>query len=152
MRNPAQGRRSSAGGEAVRRRTRLVALTLGLVGIAGFVPGVTSHLGQIEPAGWGSGALLFGVVRVSVIGNLIHVAMSAGGLLATASDEWSRRFLQWGGTAYATMSCYRVLLDLYLAGGRVPGQGAGEWLPVAAGLAIVAIGLFTPGPSKCPTR
>jgi uncharacterized protein DUF4383 len=137
---------------STRRAARVVALCFGAVAVAGFVPGLTEHVERLQPAGWGSGALLFGVVRVSVVANLIHVVMAGAGLLAAQSGAASRRYLLWGGAAYAALSCHRLLVDHLVNGGRVPGQGPGEWLPVAAGLAMVVTGLLTAGPSTQPSR
>lgn len=66
-----------------------------------------------------------------------------GGLLAAPNDDASRRYLLWGGGAYAALSCHRLLVDHLVAGGMVPGRGVGEWLPIAAGLGMVVTALVT---------
>lgn len=136
----------------VRRAARGVAIAFGVVALAGFVPGLTDDVGRLQPAGWGSGALLFGVVRVSVVANLMHLVLAGAGLWAAQSAATSRRYLVVGGTAYAALSCHRLLVDQLVNGGRVPGQGVGEWLPVVAGLAMVVTGLLTTGASAQPSR
>ena len=105
------------------------------------------------PRGWPqSGALLLGIVRVSVIGNLIHLTMAGAGLLAAQSEERSRGYLLWGGAAYTALSCHRLLVDHLVAAGQVPGQGtAGQLLPVVAGFAMVMTGLVARGVSARPT-
>ena len=136
----------------VRRAARWVAIAFGVVALAGFVPGLTADVGRLQPAGWGSGALLFGVVRVSVVANLMHLVLAGAGLLAAQSAPTSRRYLVWGGTAYAALSCYRLFIDQLVDAGPVPGQGVGEWLPVATGLAMVMTGLLTTAASARPGR
>ena len=66
-----------------------------------------------------------------------------GGLLAAPNDDASRRYLLWGGGAYAALSCHRLLVDHLVAGGMAPGRGVGEWLPIAAGLGMVVTALVT---------
>ena len=130
-------------GEPARRAARVVALAFGAVAVAGFVPGLTADLGRIAPAGWGSGAVLLGVLRVSVIGNLIHLAMAGAGLLASDSEQKSRSYLLWGGACYFALSCHRLLIARLVVGTQVPGRGIGEWLPIAAGLAMMLTALHT---------
>src|SRR5215204_2177891 len=131
--------RSSAAAVQARQAARVTALAFGVVAVAGFVPGLTADLGQIQPAGWGSGAVLLGILRVSVIGNLFHLTMAGAGLLASGNEDRSRDYLLWGGAGYLVLSCHRLLVDHLVAGGQVAGQGIGEWLPVAVGLAMVLI-------------
>lgn len=129
---------------SARRAARVVAALFLFVAVAGFVPGLTAHLGRIEPAGWGSRAVLLGVLRVSVAGNLIHLVMAGAGWLAAASDEASRRFLVYGGAAYAALSGHGVLVARLVADSQpVPDRGATVWVPVAAGLAMAVTGLLT---------
>ncbi|MFL6167474.1 MAG: DUF4383 domain-containing protein [Ornithinibacter sp.] len=130
-------------GEPACRAARAAAVAFTVVAVAGSVPGLTTNLDRIELAGWESGALLLGIVRVSVTGNLVHLVMAGLALAAARSEEAATRYLVWGGAAYTLLSCHRFLVDLVVAGGRVPGQGVGEWLPVAAGLALVLTGTLS---------
>ena len=136
MATPVPHRSSPAAGPA-QRAARVTACAFGVLAVAGFVPGLTADLGRIQPAGWSSGAVLLGVLRVSVIGNLIHFALAWAGLLAAADEHRSRRYLLWGGAGYVALSCHRLLVDRLVGGGAVVGPGVGEWLPVAAGLAMM---------------
>lgn len=144
--------RPSTAGEPARRAARVTALTFGAVALAGFIPGLTTDLSRIEPAGWGSGAVLLGILRVSVIGNLIHLIMAGAGLLAADNEQRSRSYLVWGGAFYLALSCHRLLIDRLVGGAEVPGQGIGQWLPIAAGLAMVLTGLHTRGPEAQSSR
>ncbi|MFL6107779.1 MAG: DUF4383 domain-containing protein, partial [Marmoricola sp.] len=51
----------------------VVALTFGLVGILGFIPGVTTNYDSMEFAGHESGAQLLGLFDVSVLHNIVHL-------------------------------------------------------------------------------
>jgi Domain of unknown function (DUF4383) len=135
--------RPDADGEPACRASRAAALAFAVVAVAGSLPGLTTNLDRIEVAGWQSGALLLGILRVSVAGNLVHLVMAGVGLAAARREEAATRYLVWGGAVYTLLSCHRLLVDLAVAGGRVPGQGVGEWLPIAAGLALVLTGTLT---------
>ncbi len=142
MRRRAEQRGDAGGGPAC-RAAHAAAVAFAVVAVAGSTPGLTTHLDRIELAGWESGALLLGILRVSVIGNLVHLLMAGLGLVAARREEMAAGYLVWGGAAYTLMSCHRFLVDLVVAGGRVPGQGVGELLPIAAGLALVLTGVLT---------
>lgn len=125
------------------RAARAAALAFAAVAVASCVPGLTAHLDRIELAGWESGALLLGILRVSVAANLIHAVMAAMGLMAAGREDLATRYLMWGGAAYTALSVHRFVVDRVVGGGQVPGQGAGEWLPIAAGLGLVLTGVLT---------
>ena len=44
-----------------------------LVGVLGFIPGITTNYGAMTFAGHESGAMLLGVFRVSVLHNIVHL-------------------------------------------------------------------------------
>ena len=51
-----------------------------LIGVAGFIPGITSNYDQLQFAGHQSGALLLGVFQVSVLHNIVHLLFGATSL------------------------------------------------------------------------
>lgn len=110
-----------------------------LVGLAGFVPGITTNLGELEWAGPDSGAELFGVFQVSVLHNLVHLLFGALGLFAAQSWSASRLYLIGGGLVYALLVVYGALTDDASDANFVPLDTADDWLHV--GLAALMIGL-----------
>lgn len=140
---PRADQRGVPGGGPAGRAAHAAAVTFAVLAVAGSAPGLTTDLDRIELAGWESGALLLGILRVSVMGNLIHLLMAGLGLVAARREETATQYLVWGGAGYTLLSCHRFVVDLVVAGGRVPGQGVGELLPVAAGLALVLTGVLT---------
>ena len=58
-----------------------------LVGIAGFIPGITT--GTLTFAGPMSGAKLLGVFQVSVLHNLVHLLYGLVGVVAAANRHAS---------------------------------------------------------------
>ncbi|TQM77853.1 uncharacterized protein DUF4383 [Saccharothrix saharensis] len=93
-----------------RRPVQGLALFVGavflLVGVLGFVPGVTTALDGLRFAGPHSEALLFGLFQVSVLHNALHLLFGVAGILAASSRGASRLFLGAGGFLYLVLWVY----------------------------------------------
>ena len=117
-------------------RARSVA-TLGgaallLAGVLGFVPGVTTHYGDLH-VGRGSHAELFGVFRVSILLNLVHLVLgSAGIVVARARDV-------------ALVSLALWLLGVCAAGGWLALDAADNWLHLGLAVALLGLALLVGG-------
>src|SRR5215211_403010 len=74
-----------------------------LVGVLGFIPGVTTHYKIMEFAGHESDAKLFGIFQVSILHNLVHIAFGVAGLLMARSWSLARSFLVGGGVIYLVL-------------------------------------------------
>jgi arginine exporter protein ArgO len=99
----------------------LVGAVFLLLGILGFVPGVTSHYGVMTFAGHGSGAKLFGVFQVSVLHNIVHLMLGLAGVSMAKTHDGARSFLLAGGIVSAL---------LFLYGLAFHGASGANWLPV----------------------
>lgn len=64
-----------------------------LVGVLGFVPGITTNFDGMEFAGPDSEAMLLGVFQVSVLHNLVHLGLGLWGLAAARAIGASRVYL-----------------------------------------------------------
>lgn len=121
-----------------------------LLGVGGFVPGITTRYGRLGFAGRGSGALLFGLFQVSVVHNLAHLLLGLG-LVAAARASWSRAYLVGGGALLLAAALYGALIDRASRANVLPVNGAGTLLNLALGLAMVALGIvgtrISPPPS-----
>lgn len=67
-------------GSSIQKVALLVGVVFLLVGIAGFVPGLTT--GDLGGAGHGSMAMLLGLFQVSVLHNIVHLLFGVVGVLA----------------------------------------------------------------------
>lgn len=114
--------------------------TLLLIGIFGFIPGVTSNYSDIAFAGRGSGLQLFGIFRTSVLENLVYLSSGVAGLVIARTQPGARRFLVGGGAAYLAL----WLLGLLHGGGWIPLNSADNWLHLALGTGLFGIGLAIP--------
>lgn len=118
-----------------------VAAAFLLVGVLGFVPGVTTDYDSMEFAGHESGAQLLGIFSVSVLHNAVHLLFGAVGLALARSWEGARAFLLGGGVIYLVLVVYGLLVDRHDEANFVPLDAADNWLHLALGIAMVGLGL-----------
>lgn len=131
---------------AARTPIQLAALAVGavflLVGVLGFIPGVTTDYGSLEWAGHHSQAQLFGIFTVSVLHNVVHLIFGVAGLLAAAGAAQSRMYLIGGGLIYLVLWVYGLVIDLDSDANFVPVNTADNWLHFGLGLGMVALGVI----------
>jgi hypothetical protein len=118
-----------------------VAAVFLLVGVLGFVPGVTTEYDDMAFAGHDSGAQLLGVFGVSVLHNVVHLLFGIVGLALARTWSGARAFLIGGGAVYLVLWLYGVLIDLDSDANFVPVDDADNWLHLGLGVAMVALGL-----------
>ena len=127
---------------------RLVGIVFLLVGIAGFIPGITTDLYDgLEFAGDEGTSELLGLFQVSVLHNIVH-ALFGIGILMAATPEGARTFLLGSGAIYV------VLFLLGIIGGAdwIPANDADDWLHLALGIGLIALGLITSRERKAELR
>ena len=113
-----------------------------LVGILGFIPGVTTNFDQLSFAGHGSGALLLGVFAVSVLHNLVHLAFGVVGVLMARTASGARNYLIGGGIVYAVLWLYGLLIDHDSSANFVPVNNADNWLHLGLAIGMIALGVL----------
>jgi MYXO-CTERM domain-containing protein len=120
----------------------LVALTFLVVGVLGFIPGITTDYDAMEFAGHDSGAELFGLFQVSVLHNLIHLAFGVVGLALARTAAGARAYLIGGGLVYLVVWLYGLLVDKDHTANFVPVNTPDDWLHLGLGLAMVGLGFL----------
>lgn len=124
---------------------RKAALAVGavflLVGVLGFVPGVTTGVDRLTFAGHGSGAELLGVFHVSVLHNLVHLLFGVAGLAMARRSDSAVAYLVGGGVIYLVLFVYGLLVPMSSAANFVPVDDADNWLHLALGIGMVGLGL-----------
>ena len=131
---------------STRRPVQLAATVVGavflLVGILGFVPGITTNYDQLSFAGHHSAALLLGVFAVSVLHNLVHAAFGIAGLVLARPPAGARGFLIGGGAVYAVLWLYGLVIDHGSEANFVPVNTADNWLHLALAVGMIALGVL----------
>jgi hypothetical protein len=120
----------------------VVAAAFALVGVLGFIPGVTTDYDQMELAGHESGAELLGIFGVSVLHNVVHLLFGLVGFALARSWSGARAFLLGGGAIYLVLTIYGLLVDRHEQANFVPLDAADNWLHLVLGLGMVVLGLL----------
>ena len=124
---------------------RLAAAVVGvvflLVGILGFVPGITTDYDMLGWAGHHSGAKLLGVFAVSALHDVVHLLFGVAGLALSRTAASSRAYLIGGGIVYAILWIYGLVVDESSSANFVPLNNADNWLHFVLFVAMVALGV-----------
>ncbi|MEV7043423.1 DUF4383 domain-containing protein [Amycolatopsis sp. NPDC051061] len=121
----------------------VVSVVFLLVGVLGFVPGVTTDYDQLSFAGHDSMAMLLGVFMVSVLHNIVHLLFGVVGLAAARTARGAKLFLVVGGVVYLVLWLYGLLIDHGSDANFVPVNTADNWLHLGLGVGMIALGLLT---------
>jgi len=136
-------------GSRTRTPVQTVALVVGvvflLVGIAGFIPGLTTSYDTMGMAGMGSMAMLLGIFQVSILHNLVHLAFGVVGILSARRARSAKRFLIVGGIVYALLWVYGLAIDPSSQANFVPLNSADNWLHLALAVGMILLGAVVPG-------
>ena len=132
-------------GKSVQKTARLVGIVFLLVGIAGFIPGLTTDLYEgLEFAGDGGTSELLGIFQVSVLHNIVHGLFGLAGLALAATASGARTYLIGGGAIYLGL----FLLGIVGGGDWLPSNTADNWLHLLLGAGMVGLGVLTTRESR----
>ncbi len=118
-----------------------VAAVFLLVGVLGFIPGITSSYGEMQFAGHESGAMLLGLFQVSILHNVVHLLFGAVGLALARTVSGARSFLIGGGAVYLVLWLYGLLISSGSPANFVPLNTADNWLHLVLGVGMAGAGL-----------
>ena len=120
----------------------LVGAVFLLVGILGFIPGITTNYDDLSFAGHDSDAKLIGVFQVSVLHNIVHLLFGLVGLALARTWEGARQFLIGGGVIYLVLFVYGLFSSGKDTGVNwIPLNWADTILHLVLGLGMVGLGL-----------
>jgi arginine exporter protein ArgO len=129
-------------GTAVQKVSLIVGIVFLIVGIAGFIPGLTTNLDQLSFAGHDSMAMLLGVFQVSVLHNIVHLLYGIAGVALASTRTASRAYLIWGGVIYAVIWLYGLFFGGDMPANFVPLNSADNWLHLFLAVAMILLGIL----------
>ena len=134
--------------EPIRERAPLrelalfVSLAFLAIGVAGFIPGITTHYSDLGFAGDDSGAKLLGVFQVSVLHNLVHLGYGLAGIALARTTSGARAFLIGGGLIYLVLALYGALIPYDSGWNFVPVDRDDNFLHLGLGLGMFGLGIL----------
>ncbi|WP_028271091.1 MULTISPECIES: DUF4383 domain-containing protein [Arthrobacter] len=125
----------------VQKSSLLAGAAVFVLGVLGFIPGVTANYGTLAFAGHGSEAMLLGVFQVSVLHNLIHLLSGVAGVLMSRRPLPARNFLIGAGVTYMVLWSVGQFLALDSPVNILPVNSADNWLHLFLGMALIGFGV-----------
>ena len=113
-----------------------------LVGILGFIPGITSNFDDITFADHESRAKLLDIFRVNVLHNIVHILFGVAGLALSRRVDLARNFLVVGGIVYLVLWVYGLIIDRASEANFVSLNEADNWLHLVLGVGMVLAGVL----------
>jgi hypothetical protein len=130
-----------AGRAPVQMAAAVVGAVFLLVGVLGFIPGITTQYDSLEAAGQESHAELLGIFQVSILHNIVHLLFGAAGLLLAKTAANAKNYLIGGGVVYLILWIYGLLIDKSSSANFVPVNDADDWLHFVLGAGMIALGV-----------
>ncbi|MBW5420093.1 DUF4383 domain-containing protein [Streptomyces sp. BG9H] len=124
----------------VQQAALLVGAVFLLVGVLGFIPGITTDYDTMKFASHDSHAELLGIFQVSILHNLVHLAFGVAGLAMARTAATARTFLLVGGAIYLVLWLYGLIIDHHSSANFVPLNNADDWLHFVLGIGMIALG------------
>lgn len=135
----------SGSGVGTRTNIQKAALAVGivflLVGVLGFIPGITSDYNQLGFAGADSMAMLLGIFQVSVLHNIVHLLFGVAGVAMAKTATGAYNFLLWGGVIYAVLFIYGLIVPHDSAANFVPVNAADNILHLVLAIGMIGLAL-----------
>ena len=111
---------SSASGTTTGTRTNVQKAALGvgvvflLVGVLGFIPGITTNYDTLSFASHHSEAKLLGLFQVSILHNIVHLLFGVAGIALARTISGARNYLVVGGIIYLVLGIGMIGLGVLL--------------------------------------
>ena len=126
------------------RNIRTAALAFGVVllvvGIVGFIPGITADADRLGVFG-DVAARLLGLFGVNWLENLTHILFGIVGIAASGRADRARAYFLGSAVIYVVLAIYGMVIDLDGPANFLGVNAAGNWLHLALGVATLAVGL-----------
>jgi hypothetical protein len=126
---------------SLQRAAQVVGAVFLLVGVLGFIPGVTTNYESLGLAGHGSEALLLGVFQVSILHNIVHLLFGVAGIALSRTPGRAKQYLLYGGIVYLVLWLYGLLVGHDTSANFVPVNTADNWLHLVLGLGMIGLAL-----------
>ena len=119
----------------------VVGIVFLLIGILGFIPGITTNYSDMAVATHESDARLLGIFQVSILHNIVHLLFGVAGLVMARTARQARNYLVFGGAVYLVLFVYGLLIGQESDANFVPVNPADDILHLVLGIGMIGLGL-----------
>lgn len=117
-----------------------VGILLLLVGILGFVPGVTTQYSELMFLGPDSHAMFLGVFQVSMLLNIVQLAIGATGWAMSRTEYGARNFLVGAGALYIVLAIFGFIVGVGSAANFLSLNMMDNWTHLVLGVVMAGAG------------
>ncbi|MEW9872521.1 DUF4383 domain-containing protein [Arthrobacter sp. HS15c] len=117
-----------------------VGILLIVVGILGFIPGVTTQYSELMFLGPDSHAMFLGLFQVSMLLNIVQLAIGAAGWTMSRTEHGARNFLLGAGALYIVLAIFGLSVGVGSAANFLSLNMADNWTHLVLGVAMIACG------------
>ena len=110
------------------------------VGVLGFIPGITTRYGELMFLGPDSHAMFLGVFQVSMLLNIVQLAIGATGWAMSRTEHGARNFLMGAGALYIILSIFGLIVGVGSAANFLSLNMTDNWTHLVLGVAMIACG------------
>lgn len=137
---------SLAAGRRTRTKIQTAAAAVGaiflLLGVLGFIPGITNQYDQMSFAGHDFQAQLLNVFQVSALHNIVHLVFGVLGLITLRTITGAQNYLIYGGVVYVVLWLYGLIINHDSVANFVPTNRADDWLHLILGVGMIALAVL----------
>jgi hypothetical protein len=117
-----------------------VGIVVMLAGVLGFIPGVTTQYSELMLLGPASHAMLLGLFQVSMLLNIVQLAIGATGLAMCRTEHGARNFLLGAGALYVVLAIFGLIVGVGSAANFLSLNMADNWTHLALGVVMIVAG------------
>lgn len=117
-----------------------VGLLLVVVGILGFIPGITTRYGELMFLGPDSHALFLNLFQVSMLLNLVQLAIGVTGWSMSRSEHGARNFLMGAGVLYILLAIFGLSVGVESTANFLALNTPDNWAHLVLGILMIAAG------------
>lgn len=117
-----------------------VGIVLIVVGVLGFIPGITTQYSELRFLGPDSQAMFLNLFQVSMLLNIVQLAIGAVGLTMSRNGMGARNFLMGFGLLYIIFAVYGLIVGVGSAANFLSFNTLDNWAHMVLGVAMIGAG------------
>jgi uncharacterized membrane protein HdeD (DUF308 family) len=117
-----------------------VGIVLMVVGVLGFIPGITTRYSELMFLGPDSHAMFLGLFQVSMLLNIVQLAIGATGWAMSRTEHGARNYLMGAGALYIILAIFGLSVGVDSAANFLSLNMTDNWTHLVLGVLMIAAG------------